>query len=181
MEKFEKVSEELQTLNDNSLSEVSKLATQLAEAQEKVEQIQDVLNVWKGVVREISENSLTDAMSELNLTQLTLKNGSKITVTKFYSSSIPKDRADEAFAWLVDNNHGDLIKNQVSVNFVRGEEEKAQEFADELISQDMAVNTRKWVEPMTLKAFCKGQTEKGKHIPPDLFGLYIGDRAKIKL
>mgnify|MGYP006405709013 FL=1 len=109
MEKFEKVSEELQTLNDNSLSEVSKLATQLAEAQEKVEQIQDVLNVWKGVVREISENSLPDAMSELNLTQLTLKNGSKITVTKFYSSSIPKDRADEAFTWLVDNNHGDLI------------------------------------------------------------------------
>ena len=80
MEKFEKVSEELQTLNDNSLSEVSKLATQLAEAQEKVEQIQDVLNVWKGVVREISENSLPDAMSELNLTQLTLKNGSVVSI-----------------------------------------------------------------------------------------------------
>ena len=181
MKRFETVSEELHTLGDKSLSGVSRLAKQLSEAQQKVEQIQELLNVWKGAAREIAEQALPDAMSELNLSELTLNDGSKITISKFYSASIPKDRADEAFTWLVDNNHGDLIKNQVSVNFVRGEEEKAQEFADELIGQDMAVNTRKWVEPMTLKAFCKGQTEKGKHIPPDLFGLYIGEKAKIKL
>ena len=43
----------------------------------------------------------------------------------------------------------------------------------------MPVNTKKWVEPMTLKAFVKDQIEKGSAIPMDLFGIYIGDKAKI--
>ena len=43
----------------------------------------------------------------------------------------------------------------------------------------MAVNTKKWVEPMTLKAFVKDQTEQGQNIPQELFGLYIGEKSKI--
>ena len=104
---------------------------------------------------------------------------SSIKVNRFYSASIPKDRQEEAFTWLVDNGYGDLIKNVVATNFVRGQEEVAVSFAEELNDRGMAVNTKKWVEPMTLKAFVKDQTEQGKAVPNDLFGLYIGEKAKI--
>ena len=63
---------------------------------------------------------------------------------------------------------------------MRGQEEQAQEFAQELVSRGMAVNTRQWVEPMTLKAFVKDQTEQGKELPSELFGLFIGNKAKIR-
>jgi hypothetical protein len=33
---------------------------------------------------------------------------------------------------------------------------------------------------MTLKAFAKEQVEQGSDIPTDLFGLYIGEKAKIR-
>ena len=65
------------------------------------------------------------------------------------------------------------------MSFVRGQEEQAESFAQDLEGQGKAVSTRKWVEPMTLKAFVKDRTEQGVNIPSDLFGLYIGEKSKI--
>jgi len=180
MNRLESVTSELEDLSTEGLSEVSKLALELKQAQEKLELAEELVKDWKRKVRQLAEEQLPEAMAELNLSNITLADGSSITVDKYYSASIPKDKQGEAFDWLVDNGHGDLIKNQVSVSFVRGEEDKAQQFAEELSDNNFAVNTRKWVEPMTLKGWCKGQTEKGVNIPSDLFGLYIGNRAKIK-
>ena len=180
MNRLESVTSELEDLSTEGLSEVSKLALELKQAQEKLELAEELVKDWKRKVRQLAEEQLPEAMAELNLSNITLADGSSITVDKYYSASIPKDKQGEAFDWLVENGHGDLIKNQVSVSFVRGEEDKAQQFAEELSDNNFAVNTRKWVEPMTLKGWCKGQTEKGVNIPSDLFGLYIGNRAKIK-
>ena len=77
------------------------------------------------------------------------------------------------------SKHAYLIKNQVSTSFVRGQESQAQAFVKELEERQFAVSTRKWIEPMSLKYFCKEQTEKGVSIPPDLFGLHIGQKATI--
>ena len=118
-------------------------------------------------------------MLEHNMTSLGLTGGSKLIVEKFYSASIPKDKREEAFDWLVDNNHGDLIKNQVATSFVRGQEQMARDLVEELTQRDMAVSNRKWVEPMTLKAWVKDELKEGKNIPSDLFGIFIGERAKI--
>ena len=86
---------------------------------------------------------------------------------------------DLSFAWLLENGFGDLIKNQVATNFVRGQETQANEFAEELADRGMPVNSRKWVEPMSLKAWYKESTENGISIPDELFGGYIGEKAKI--
>ena len=176
---FESVSEELSTVDETGLSQVSKLAQMQLRLQQKVALLESELKDAKKSVREIAEDQLPAAMSEHNITELKLEDGSSITVKTFYSASIPKDRSNEAFKWLVDNNFGDLIKNQVSTNFVRGQEEQAEQLANELAERQMSVNTKKWVEPMTLKAFARDQTEQGKSLPADLFGLFIGEKATI--
>ena len=176
---FESVSEELSTVDETGLSQVSKLAQMQLRLQQKVELLESELKIAKKDVRDIAEDQLPAAMSEHNITELKLEDGSSITVKTFYSASIPKDKSNEAFQWLVDNNFGDLIKNQVSTSFVRGQEEQAEQLADELAKRQMSVNTKKWVEPMTLKAFARDQTEQGKSLPADLFGLFIGEKATI--
>jgi hypothetical protein len=176
---FESISEELSTVDETGLSQVSKLAQMQLRLQQKVEVLEYELKIAKKDVRDIAEDQLPAAMSEHNITELKLEDGSSITVKSFYSASIPKSRSEEAFAWLVANGFGDLIKNQVSTNFVRGQEEQAEQFANELAERQMSVNTKKWVEPMTLKAFARDQTEQGKNIPADLFGLFIGEKATI--
>lgn len=176
---FESAAQELSTVDESGLSQVSKLAQIQLSLEERVADLEEQLKQAKRDLKEIAEDLLPAAMSEHRFTEIKLEDGSSIGVSKFYSASIPKDRSDEAFRWLVDNDHGDLIKNQVATNFVRGQEKLADEFASELAGRGMAVNTKKWVEPMTLKAWAKDQTEQGKSIPEDLFGLFIGEKAKI--
>ena len=176
---LEDVAEELQKVDEQGLSQVSKLANQQLKVEELVASLEKDLKEAKQQLRSIAEDNLPSAMAEHNITELKLEDGSMISVSKFYSASITKDKQSEAFRWLVDNNYADLIKNQVATNFVRGQEEDAEAFASELAERGMPVNTKKWVEPMTLKAFVKDQVEKGRPIPTELFGIYIGDKAKI--
>ena len=118
-------------------------------------------------------------MNEMNLTSISLKDGSKLEVVPAIYASIPAKYKEDAFQWLRDHGHGDLIKNQVATNFVRGQEKQAEQFATELVERGMAPSTKKWVEPMTLKAWVRESTEKGLNIPHDLFGVFIGEKSKI--
>jgi hypothetical protein len=109
-----------------------------------------------------------------------MDDGSTVSVSTFYNASIPKDRTPEAFSWLRDNEFGDLVKNTVSASFGRGSDDKAQALLEDLAQRGMEVSQKQWVEPMTLKAFVKEQVERGSEIPTDLFGIYIGEKAKIR-
>lgn len=177
---FEGAAKKLSTVNETGLSQVSKLAQMQLQIEQRVADLEAELKTAKSDLKAIAEDQLPAAMAEHNISELKLDDGSSISVSTFYSASIPKDRADEAFTWLVDNNFGDLIKNQVATNFVRGQEEQAEQFASELAGRGMPVNTKKWVEPMTLKAWVREKTEQGLNIPHDLFGIFIGEKAKIQ-
>ena len=179
MSDFEKVAEDLQQVNEQGLSQVSKLANMQLHMEERISTLEKDLKEAKAELRSIAEDQLPAAMAEHNISELKLEDGSNISVSKFYGASIPKDKQEDAFRWLVANNFGDLIKNMVATNFVRGQEEDAEKFASELAERGIPVNTKKWVEPMTLKAFVKDQVEKGGAIPMDLFGIFIGEKAKI--
>ena len=179
MSSFENVAGELSQITEQGLSTVSKLVNKLVTLQQRQEQLEAEIKEVKANFRTIQEEELPELLAEHNIKVFTMTDGTEINVVKFYSASIPKARAEEAFKWLVENKHGDLIKNQVSTNFVRGQEDQAEQFSDELTGRGMPVNTRKWVEPMTLKAWAKDTTEKGVDVPQDLFGLYIGQKAVI--
>ena len=156
---FEDTATDLKTVDEKGLSLVSKLASLQLTLEQQVAQLEEDLKQAKRSLREIAEEQLPSAMAEHSISELVLEDGSRVSVGKFYSASISKDKADEAFGWLIANDFGDLIKNQVATN--------------------MAVNTKKWVEPMTLKAFVKDQFEQGNNVPAELFGLYIGEKSKI--
>ena len=83
------------------------------------------------------------------------------------------------FNWLRENNHGDLIKNNVSLTFGRNQDNEAKSIVDDLRKKGHNVKQAEKVEPMTLKAFVREQIEKGKDVPADLFGVYVATRTKI--
>ena len=84
-----------------------------------------------------------------------------------------------AFNWLKTNGHEDIIKNVVSVQFGRGEDGKADYLLGNLQSQGFSPATKRWVEPMTLKAFVREQVEKGTDLPFETFSVYVGQKSKI--
>jgi hypothetical protein len=177
---FEDLAGELSTVDESGVSRMAKLARDQLLLEQRLVQLEEETKEVTRALKQVQEEEIPNLMSELGVQSFKLVDGSEIKVQKYYAASIPKERQAEAFDWLNRNGFGDLIKNQVATNFVRGQEQHAEAFAQECVDRGLAVNTKKWVEPMTLKAFAKEQIETGADLPSDLFGLYVGNKAKIE-
>ena len=167
------------TPQNDSLKEVSFWAQEQLRLEEVVRLKEEDLADEKKKLKDIVEQKLPDAMRECNLSEIKLADGSKVSVQQFYSARIGKEREAEAFAWLKQNGHEDIIKNVISVQFGRGEDESAVSVSESLIAQGYAPTNKRWVEPMTLKAFAREQVENGTDLPFDVFNVYVGQKTKI--
>ena len=167
------------TIGDNSLKEMVDLCAEQASLQEEMRQLEEQLKAKAQAVRKLSQEIIPAKMSELGLESLTLKDGSSVKVKQLVQASIPVRYREEAFNWLRDNGHGDLIKNQVSATFGKGEDLSANDFIDKISSLGYEPTQKVWVEPMTLKAFVREQINEGSELPMDKFGVFVGAETKI--
>mgnify|MGYP003387370754 CR=1 FL=1 len=90
------------------------------------------------------------------------------------------DRKDKAFTWLRDNGLGDIIKNDITVTFGRGEDNKAASYAELAKGQGFQPTQKMKVEPMTLKALVRERIEAGKEMPTEIFGVFSENKTTIK-
>ena len=166
-------------ITDSELAMVSSLAEKQVELEVRIAKGEALLEQLKKEHREISEKALPAALQEVGLASVTLTNGKKVTVKTEIYASIPKDSSAPAFAWLRDHGHGALIKNIISTEFGKGEDEKAVEAAMLLAEAGFTPSQKESVHPMTLKAFLKEQVEKGQDVPLDLFGAFVFNKSKV--
>ena len=154
-----------------------KLKKELADAENLVTVIKDKL-------KRVVENDLPEAMDAVQMTKFTLDDGSEIKVSSFYTASIPEERKTEAFDWMKEHDFDGMIKADVNVSFGKGEFEVAQAFVQFIRGFNMKAIEPEYKEHVhwqTLRAFVKEQVEKGAPLPLDLFGVYIGRKADLKL
>lgn len=177
---LEAAAAEVAKIEEEGLSRVSSLVKKQMTLEKRVADIEEELSRTKEDLRRVQEEELPSALAEHGLKSLQMEDGSVVTVDPFYGASIPKDRTVEAFHWLRDNGFGDIVKNTVSASFGRGRDDEAQALLNSLEQQGMDVSQKQWVEPMTLKAFAKEQIEKGSALPSDLFGVYVGQKARVR-
>ena len=167
------------TIGDNSLKEMADLCAEQASLEEEIRQLEEQLKAKAKAARKLSQEIIPAKMSELGLESLTLKDGSSVKVKQLVQASIPVRHREEAFNWLRDNGHGDLIKNQVSATFGKGEDQSANEFIDSINSLGYEHTQKVWVEPMTLKALFRERVEKELDLPSEHFNLFKGNKTKI--
>ena len=172
--------DKLDTLDSGKLDGVSRLATEAGNLERQISDAEQLLKDKKQALHKITDEQLPEALEEMGLQKFTLTDGAEISVKPIYSASIPRDRKDEAFEWLRDHEFGDLVKNNVTVTFGRGEDETAKDFVSLCGSQGFVPSQLEKVEPMTLKAWLRERVEAGDAIPLDLFGAFISQRAIIK-
>lgn len=146
--------------------------------------LENSLELQKEKLRRIVEQDLPEAMDAVGMLSFTLDDGAKISVKPFYSASISEERKDEAFDWLKENDFDGLIKADVSVKFGKGEFEVAQEFLNFIRGFNQKTIDPEYKESVhwqTLRAFVKEQIEGGHPLPLDLFGVFVGRKAELKL
>lgn len=146
--------------------------------------LENELALAKENLRRVVAQDLPEAMDEVGMTTFTLDDGAKVDIKTVYSASIPEDRKEEAFDWLKNENDDGIIKAEVKVQFGKGEFEIAQSFLNFIRGfNEKAINPeyKESVHFQTLRAYVRERIEGGKPLPLDMFGVFVGREAKLKL
>jgi len=166
-------------LNQDTVKSISDKCNELQSLRKQIEDAEEKISKLKKDAKDYEERLIPDMMQEAGVSKLELKDGTKVEVKPFYAAKIPESRNDEAFGWLRDNGHGDMIKNVLTANIDKGQDNQVSELVRICEKLGFAYSQKQKVEPMTLKAFVKEQIEKGKEVPFDMFGVYIANKTKI--
>ncbi len=166
--------------SDAEVQSISTLADKAIELQAEIDSLGEVLAERSRELRVILDAQLPVAMDEAGCEEFKASNGAKIKLQQFVNAAIQGEHQEEAFDWLRDNGHGDLIKRELKLALARGQDNVAPEIIAVLKAQfGMVPDDKTGVHPQTLMAFCKEQLADGKELPASLFNVYVGRRAKI--
>ena len=161
--------------------------TELSEAIEKLNSVNAQINNAEKNLKELKEQekqlnnfTIPEIMNKMNLSTVKLRDGSELSVKKVYSATIKADKKAEAIQWLRNNGLGDIVKNEITVNFGQGEENKAMAYATLARGQGYEPSQKEAVHAMTLKVTMEDWKNKGNEVPEDLFWTFDGNQTKIK-
>ena len=177
---FEK--DQQKVAENTDLNALATHVTKILELDDQIEHQENILKEYKTQRDKISSETIPALLAEQGLQSLKLADGTVLEVNKKYSCTLPKDpqKKAAAYQWLRDQGLDDIIKNEVSVTFGRGEDDKAKQLLDLAGGNGYEPNQREKVEPMTLKALYRERVEAGLDMPSDFFHLYVKDETKMK-
>ena len=175
---FEKDQEEVldRTENIKSLADQVK---RLRDLEDEFKEDEESLKNKKREIEKISGEVIPTLLSEMGLSSLKLADGSAVEVKPYYAANISLKNREAAYNWLRQNGLGDIIKNDITVSFGRGEDNKAAEYANLAKGQGFQPTQKLKVEPMTLKALVRERIENNKDMPMDIFNVFVGNRTKL--
>ena len=127
----------------------------------------------------IGSEIIPNLLAEQGLASLKLADGSSVDIKKSYNCTIKKDQLESAFEWLRNNGLGDIIKNEVAVQFGKGEDNKAEQLLGLAVREGYEPSQKQKVEPMTLKALFRERIEAGLDMPSEFFHTFVKDQTKI--
>ena len=172
--------ESIVSIDTGMSADITKSCNKLLETQKQILTTEEELKKLRDVEDTLSEQTIPNLMHKIGLELLKLKDGSSVEVKPKYKARIPESRSEEAFSWLRENGHGDMIKNQVTMEFGMKQDNEAKSIVDELKNKGLPVQQKQFVHSSSLRGFVREQIQDhGKDVPADLFGVYIANKTKI--
>ncbi len=156
------------------------LGAKLKAAYDKVEAAEEALKESKKELELVAQTTVPEALENMGLEEFTVEDIGRIVVNEKIRAAPPAKRRAEAYKWLIENGHGDIVKTHVVTSFDRSEIDDAQALLAELQGKFTATKLDTKVEGATMTAWVKGQLDDGKEFPLDLFGVHQFKTAEIK-
>jgi len=182
---WEKDQGEVLQNSNPALKEITSKCSELEHLESKIKSKQEELDELKLQAKKLSYDEIPNLLAEQGLEELRLNDGTVFEVKQIINAYLPKADKDpegreNAFKWLRNNGLGDIIKNDITVSFGRGEDNKAIEYVS-LAEQKGYLPTQKVdVHNRVLVSAVKERLEKGLEVPPEMFNLFVGNQTKIK-
>lgn len=151
----------------------------LKDLEDEITNAEESINKLKEQARILSQVEIPAMMQEMHITKLKLKDGESVEIKPFYSASIIPEVQEQAFTWLRNNGLGDIIKNDITVTFGQGEDNKAAKYAVLARGQGFEPVQKVGVHSQTLKALFRERSESGSDLPSEFFKTFAGNQTKI--
>jgi hypothetical protein len=174
---FEQDQQEI--IEKTDISTLSRYCLMLQNLEDQMLNMEKDLKKLKEEADKIGSEIIPNLLAEQGLSSLKLADGSSIDIRKSYNCTIKKDQVESAFEWLRNNGLGDLIKNEVAVQFGKGEDNKAEQLLGLAVREGYEPSQKQKVEPMTLKALYRERIEAGLDMPSEFFNTFVKDQTKI--
>ena len=174
---FEQDQQEI--IEKTDISTLSRYCLMLQNLEDQMLNMEKDLKKLKEEADKIGSEIIPNLLAEQGLSSLKLADGSSVDIKKSYNCTIKKDQVESAFQWLRDNGLGDIIKNEVAVQFGKGEDNKAEQLLGLAVREGYEPSQKQKVEPMTLKALYRERIEAGLDMPSEFFNTFVKDQTKI--
>ena len=168
-------------LDNVEVSTIAAECIRLKQKEDEIAELEDKLKAKKEEADNISSNVIPELLAEQGLSEIKLSDGSKVSVRKEFRATLKKDEIarEGAYQWLRDQGLGDIIKNNVSVTFGKGEDNKAEQLLDLAADNGYEPQQKSDVAWNTLTALYEERIQAGLDMPSDNFNLWIKDKTKI--
>ena len=168
-------------LDTVEVTTIAQECVNLKQKEDEIAELEDKLKKKKEEADHISSKVIPELLAEQGLSEIKLADGSKVSVKKEFRATLPKDdlRRESAYQWLRDQGLGDIIKNNVTVSFGRGEDNKANQLMDLAVANGFTPQQKSDVAWNTLTALYEERVKAGLDMPSDVFSLWIKDKTKI--
>jgi hypothetical protein len=166
-----------------AFAELDRLTLRAERATEVRKRAEAALQKCKQDEEQLLNKDIPELLAKMRLDECTTASGIQVKVKKEIKASLPgHERVDArmgALRWLIEQGHGGIIKNQVTITLDRGEDTRADELVVTLNAQGYAVESKKDVHASTLGALVRELVAAGKLIPREFFNLFDLRIAKL--
>jgi len=159
--------------------DLSNLVRKLRNVEDQIDDAEVHLKSLKAEKHKLSVENIPALMDEMGVERLDV-DGLTVQRKMMVHASIPAANKEQAFDWLRENNLDDIIKNDITCSFGKGQDNLAGDVVGILREKGFDPSTKTHVHPSTLKAFIKERVTAGKPINLDMFGAFIANAAEIK-
>jgi len=168
-------------LDNVEITTIAAECVKLKQKEDEIAALEEQLKNKKAEADDIGSRVIPELLAEQGLSEIKLADGSKVSVRKEFRATVPKDdmKREAALQWLRDQGLGDIIKNNVTVSFGKGEDDKAEQLLQLAADNGFQPQQKSDVAWNTLSALYQERIEAGLDMPSDSFSLWIKDKTKI--
>lgn len=170
---------ETSTPSDEAFAPLNALVVEARETQAAIATLERELDEKAKLLVGILTVRLPSLMQSMGLTEFKTTDGLEISVKEEVEAHISKENQTAAHEWLDKNNHGGIIKRDITVSFNKEQNEAAKALLEELSKKFAGVASKQTVHPQTLKSWAKEMLGNGADFPMELFGIFRRKVAKI--
>jgi len=172
--------------SDDRLDVLRTEIAKLRDQEYEISELEARLTELKSVVKETKEKTLVEMFDEAGVNRLGIDAAGnlpayEIEINDRYHANIPDEVEGEAFEYLQQTGHADLIKTVFTIQFGLKEAKATERFQRSLDKAGIVYSARKWVPWNTLTAWFKTEYKR-KPLPAkamELLGASIGRVAKV--